>query len=400
MHLDDEILRALIDQQLDASEKAREAGIQEHLNACADCRARLATLEARSRRLQAHLAALDPGPGESPRSAQSAFANLTARQNALAEKENPGMLQSLFNRRWRPLWIGLSAIVLLAIVFSFPPVRAWADSVLAQFRVQSITVLPIDSTHLSELGTSSAMIQQVSQAVSDSMTVTQKPMPPQVVPNAAEASKQTGFTVRLPQSRTDAPRITVEGGSAFEFTVNRARAQALLNDAGFTSPQLPASIDGAVVKVKIPVGITAAYGDCPKLDEGSERINAPGSPGRRFLNCVLLAEIPSPTVDTPPSIDVAQLAEIGLQFSGMTAEQAHAYSQTVDWTSTLVVPIPRNSASYKQVSVDGVTGYLIQRPVDDAPQYMLVWVKGGIIYAIGGLGNGADAALAMGNSLK
>jgi hypothetical protein len=47
-----------------------------------------------------------------------------------------------------------------------------------------------------------------------------------------------------------------------------------------------------------------------------------------------------------------------------------------------------------------VSGSLIQRPLDDAPEYSLIWVKDGIIYAIGGLGNNVDAALAMANSLS
>ena len=119
-----------------------------------------------------------------------------------------------------------------------------------------------------------------------------------------------------------------------------------------------------------------------------------------MANCIMLAEIPSPTVTTPPDMDVEQLAEIALQFSGMTAEQAHAFSQNVDWTSTLVVPIPRNGASYEEVVVDGVTGNLIRRPSDDAPQYLLMWVKDGTVYAIGGLGNDMSAALAMANSLQ
>ena len=105
-------------------------------------------------------------------------------------------------------------------------------------------------------------------------------------------------------------------------------------------------------------------------------------------------------MDAPPSLDVQQLAELGLQFTGMTKEQAHAYAQTVDWTSTLVVPIPRNAAQYKPVNVDGASGYLIQRPLDDAPQYVIIWVKNGIIYAIAGVGNDTSSALAMANSLK
>ena len=83
----------------------------------------------------------------------------------------------------------------------------------------------------------------------------------------------------------------------------------------------------------------------------------------------------------------------------MTAEEAAQFTSTVDWTSTLVVPIPKNAASYQQVPVDGVTGTLIERPSDDAPQFALFWVKDGIIYTIGGLGSNSQKALEIANSL-
>jgi hypothetical protein len=311
------------------------------------------------------------------------------------------MLKSIFSTRTRPLWVGLSAVVIVSVALSFAPVRAWAGSLLGLLRVQQIVVLPVDTTRLDELGGSSTLGKQLSQLLSDSTTVTKEPGDPRSVDNAAQASELAGFTVRLPASRSDAPQLSVQGEAAFEFVVNRERAQTLLKEAGLDDVQLPASLDGATVKVDIPAGVTAAYGDCPKLDErDGER---QGSPGRRMINCIILSEIPSPSVTTPPEMDeeqVRQLAEIGLQFSGMSPEEAHKFSQTVDWTSTLVVPIPRNGASYRQVSVDGVTGNLIQRPTDDAPQYLLMWVKDGIIYAIGGLGSDTSAALAMANSLK
>ena len=73
---------------------------------------------------------------------------------------------------------------------------------------------------------------------------------------------------------------------------------------------------------------------------------------------------------------------------------------SVDWTSTLVVPIPRNAAIHRQVEVDGVTGTLIQRsPESEAPQFALMWVKDGIIYAISGLGSNVQQAIEMANSL-
>ena len=124
-----------------------------------------------------------------------------------------------------------------------------------------------------------------------------------------------------------------------------------------------------------------------------------GSSGRVYKDCIILAQVPSPEVSAPASLDIDKLAQIGLEFTGMTAEEAAQFTNTVDWTSTLVVPIPKNAASNKQVPVDGVTGTLIECPTDDAPQFALLWVKDGIIYTIGGLGNNSQKALEIANSL-
>lgn len=392
MHLNDGQLRAYLDRE---HAEAERLAAENHLASCDDCRTRADEFTARSERVAAHLAVLAPLPSRvSPQSALARFKEQRLR------KEIP-LMKKILGPRYRPAWGLLTVIALLVVSLSFAPVRAWAERLLAQFRVERITVLAIDSMRMSEVLYGSTITKQFAQILSDSMKVTKEPSKPQVVTSAAQATQMAGFTVRLPTSRADAPRLTVQGGGAFEFTVNRARTQRLLNEIGYSRLQLPASLDGALVKVYIPLGVTAAYGECPRLDNDEAKLNAHGSPGRTMLNCVVLAEIPSPTVDTPPNVNLKELAEIGLQtVAGMTAEQAHAYAQTVDWTTTLVVPIPRNSASSKQVQVDDVAGYLIQRPLDDAPQYALIWVKDGIIYAIGGLGNDTATALSMGNSLK
>ncbi len=389
MHLHDGQLYALLDGEL--AEAAHEIA-EQHLAACADCRTRMDELGARSERVAAQFAAL--APASSRVSAQTALARFNHRYS----RKEISVMRKFFAPRYRPAWGLVAVIAVIAISMTFAPVRAWAEGLLAQFRVQRVQVLPVDPTLLNVLGTNQTLTQQVSQMLSDSMQVTKKPSKPQTVDSAAKASQLAGFTVRLPTSRSDVSQIVVQDSSAFQFTVNRKRAQTLLDEMGYSRLQLPASLDGALIKVSIPAGVSAAYGQCPKLEKDSP--NSQGSPGRTMLNCTILAEIPSPTVNTPPNLDVQQLAEIGLQVAGMKADEARAFAKTVDWTSTLVVPIPRNSASSKQVQVDGVNGYLIQRPLDDAPQYALIWVKNGIIYAIGGLGNDTTTAMGMGNSLK
>ena len=83
----------------------------------------------------------------------------------------------------------------------------------------------------------------------------------------------------------------------------------------------------------------------------------------------------------------------------MSPEEAAELTSTVNWTSTLLVPIPRHAAIHEQVSVDGVTGTLIQHPSGEGPQFALLWVKDGIIYAISGLGTNSQQAVEMANSL-
>ena len=93
------------------------------------------------------------------------------------------------------------------------------------------------------------------------------------------------------------------------------------------------------------------------------------------------------------------MAQSALEYTAMTSDQAKAVTDSSDWNSTLVVPIPKNAATYQQVTVDGVTGTLIQRPADDAPQFVLIWIKDGIVYSIGGLGSNSQQAIDMANSM-
>jgi hypothetical protein len=387
-HLSDDILRPYLDHELADAERTRA---ERHLAECADCREALRLLSASAAEVQARLAVLSPAPSEMPRPAQAAFAQFN-------RKEKTTMLQSLQSKRLRPVWAGLTIVVVLAVLLSFAPVRALAGNFLGIFRVQQVTVLPVDTTQLKNLTGNSPLTAEISRLFSDSVTITKKPADPQPVADAAEAGKLAQFTVRLPASESSAPQLTVQGSLAFQFVVDRQRAQAVIDEAGYRNLKLPDSLDGATVKVDVPAAVTAEYGNCPTQTPEAAKRSGPN--GRLYADCVAFVQIPSPTVTTPPDVDVEQLAEMGLQMTGMTPNQAHDYSQNVNWASTLVIPIPSNAATYKQVPVDGVTGTLIQRPADDAPSYALVWVKDGVIYGIAALGSDSNRALAMGNSLK
>ncbi len=381
-HISHADLRAYFDRELPA---ARQAEAEQHLGGCPDCRVRLAAVAERAALVGTRIASLEPQRLEAPRPVAVAMAQFKQKQR----KDKVPMFKKIFSKR--PVWAGLSAVLVLAMAFSLAPVQAWASNFLGLFRVQQVQVLPIDTTQLSSLSNDSSLVKQISQLFSDSVTVSRKPGQPVVVANAAEASKAAGFNVRLLSAGQGSPRLTVQDGTAFEVVLNRQRAQAVLDQAGRSDLQLPASMDGATISVDVPTGVTAAYGNCP-VPQASGDGQGPSKNITlgRYSDCVLFAQMPSPTVNTPPNLNVAQLAEIGLQFTGMSAAEAHQFSQSVDWTSTLVIPFPRNAGTYQQVSVDGVTGTLISRNASGG-QYSLIWVKSGLLYGLTGNGSSAQA---------
>jgi anti-sigma factor RsiW len=397
-HLDDGILRAYLDGELGDAQAQQEA--QEHLGACPDCRSRLADLQAQAERAAGRLAFLTPSSAAASTGpqleARPAFARF---KNRLNQKKEIPMLQKFL--RPRTYAVGLVVVLLLVVALSIPSGFAWAGQFLNLFRVQQVAVIPIDPTGLMALRGNSSLGQQISQVLAQSISFSQKPGASQEVASAAQASQAAGFTVRLPDNQNLQPRLVVQPGAAFDLTVDRARAQALLDESGHSDLVLPQSIDKETISVTIPNSVSAAYGVCPDLTgENSSGASLMGSNGRRYADCVILAQIPSPTVNAPPDLDVQKLAQLALQFTGMSADQAQAFAQSVNWTSSLVLPLPKNAATYQQVTVDGVSGYLIQRPPDDAPEFALIWVKNGVIYTIGGLGSNSAQAITMANSMK
>jgi hypothetical protein len=394
MHLSTAELRAYLDRALPAAEQTAAA---EHLAACAVCAAELRSLEARAARVQARLAVLAPAPAEAARRAQAVLNLVQERER----KDRVPMFKSLAKRR--SLWITAAAVLVLAVSFSFAPVRTFAGQFLGLFRVKQIAVLPVDLARLASLHDDPTLSDQITRMFNESVTVTKDPGPTVAAASAAEAGQLAGFAVRELGGAIGAPQFTVTDSAGFKVVIDQPRAQAILNDAGRADLQLPASLDGATVEVSIPAGVAVAY-NCPDMSDAAETTYGPGEMRGdvdELVECVLLGQMPSPSVETPPNLDMARLAELGLQFTGMSPDEARAFSGSVDWTSTLVVPIPMNASTAQQVSVDGVTGTLVTRRGDDGvpPRYTLMWVKNGIVYVLSAFGTAQDA-VALGNTIR
>jgi ATP adenylyltransferase/5',5'''-P-1,P-4-tetraphosphate phosphorylase II len=136
------------------------------------------------------------------------------------------------------------------------------------------------------------------------------------------------------------------------------------------------------------------YGDCAADLEAArqEGFDPDNHTAPQLSNCTTLVQMPSPEVNAPPGLDMAKIGEAYLQLLGMTPDEARQFASTVDWTSTFVIPVPRTGTTSQTVSVDGVDGSFIQQRLENnGRQYLLIWVKDGLIYALTGPGKLQDA---------
>jgi len=392
MHLDEGTLRAFLDQEIDPEQRGE---IETHLASCPACHQTMQLLQSRSQGVDQRLSALG-APDLQPRLPIQAARQRLERRLQPFEKETLPM--KIFSRLSRPAWAAIVVVALLAVSLAFPSVRAIANNFLGLFRVEKVSIVRLDNTSLpNELGSSSQFQSLMSTDVKIEQIGEQKE-----AASREEAQAETGFPLRLPTQLDGDPKLMLQPGGTMDFTINLEHVRLVLDEIGRSDIQIPASVDGANVHMNIPIGVSAQYGDC-KFDpeEARQRGYDPDSPNSVALPaCTHLMQIPSPTIEAPEGLDIEKIGEAYLQVLGMSPEDAASFAQTVDWTSTFVVPVPTYNVDYTDVAVDGVTGTLMMQDLSGRPdEYVLFWIKDGMLYSLTGYGS-ADQALSLANSLQ
>jgi hypothetical protein len=111
----------------------------------------------------------------------------------------------------------------------------------------------------------------------------------------------------------------------------------------------------------------------------------------------VLFQSATPQVELPEGFDLATLGRLGLRVAGMSAEEALSFSRAIDWRATLLVPVPVQGGTYREVEVSGRKGLLVTmqpppKPVPDGaprprPQALLLWSTADKVFAIHGPGS-------------
>jgi|WetSurMetagenome_2_1015567.scaffolds.fasta_scaffold42963_2 hypothetical protein len=393
MHITDGELRLWFEKQ--PGDLAAPA-VEQHIRFCVRCRERLELLSDYARKVSARLDSL--GEGESSiMSTDEAARRLKDRLKT--DQEKPAWWNRVFALRYRTAWISAGMTAGLALALLFPSVQVLAGRFLSIFRLKQFSVVRVDPENmqkLERLGSSSLLAQMLS----DTVKVDSKAQP-QEAANTAEASLLARMQLRVPAAFAEPPRWSVQPEVNVTLSMDLPRIKTILEEAGYADILLPENLQGSEIAINIPPRAVGSYGDCgqARTQDTSGTFQTSLSPQR---SCTTLMQLMTPTVTVPQGLDIDRLGLALLRLLGVPAEEAARFSKNVDWTSTFVIPIPQNAASFEEIEVRGVEGILIQ--TDSArtgrlQRYLLIWTEGGIVCALNGTGSKLDA-LTIANSLQ
>jgi hypothetical protein len=277
---------------------------------------------------------------------------LDAARGGLSGRRRPPTTHSEWPRR---VLVVAALVTVVAALISVPVVRASVAQFVSLFRVINVVGVPVNSSRLDRLKTGNLDIGAL---IGEHVQVVEDPGAPLSVKTLADAAAAANMTIATPEWLPDDTQIietAVMGERVMRVTADSQRLQQVMDALGINDLAVPAGLDGHVVNVRVPPVVMIRY-EHPD--------------GRRTR----LFQARTPQVTLPDSIDMRALGEIGLRILGLPPVEAKQFAATIDWHTTLVVPVPPNASSFQQVDIGGREGVLIQhQPPNQSPTTTIVW---------------------------
>jgi hypothetical protein len=250
--------------------------------------------------------------------------------------------------RWPAARIAASIgiVATAGALFTVPAVRASARSFLAKFRVVNFVAIEVDEIRAKALTSQELDLPDL---IGEHLQILQEPGPPVPAVSLEQAGAAAGIALRLPTwlppdvSITD---IKVEGPGLLRVTADTTRLERVMDFLGIDDLEVPAGLHGKFADVRVPSIVTVGY-----------KVGRPDDSGAyaRFR------QAQSPEITLPDGVNLPALGEIGLRILGLPADEARQFARTIDWRTTLLVPVPPGVSSFKQVDVNGHPGIAIER---------------------------------------
>jgi hypothetical protein len=285
-------------------------------------------------------------------------------------------------REWpRRALVAAALVIVVGALISVPGVRASVVQFVSLFRVVNVVAVPVDANRLDRL---KAENLEIGALIGEHVQIVQDPGPPVDVASLDDAAAAAGMTLETPEwlpANTEIIETAVMGERVVRVTADSVRLQQVMDALGINDLTVPPGLDGHVVNVRVPPVVMIRY----------DHQN-----GRRTR----LFQARTPQLTLPDTIDVAALGEIGLRILGLPSAEAKQFAQAIDWHTTLVVPVPPNASSFRQVEIGEHHGVLIQhQPRDQSPTTTIVWSTPERVFALVSI-QGVPEAMAMASSVR
>ena len=353
-HLNDGTLRRILDEPL-----AMTAADQAHFDGCPECKSRVNAIanDARATATLLTVTGFDPDPG-------AAFASVQARIKRDEAARPPRWYERWIDRstpRLRPLATPAIAVLLAAVLISGVAATGVVGHLLRVFQPSQIVAVQVSPSGISG-----------NNVLLDYGQVKWLPAAPTAEPvaDAATAHALSGLPVLVPGSLPNGVSGPVTYGvvshATGSLTFDAARLNASAAKAGVRVSRMPAAIDGSTLVVSGGPALIEAWG-----------LTGTGSEAQ--VPTLVIAQTRVPTVDSTGAT-TAQLEDYLLSQPGVPPDLAAQIKAIKDPSTTLPIPIPKGFATTENVQVNGVQGLVIKAALGAG----VVWVKNGVIYAVGG----------------
>jgi hypothetical protein len=265
-----------------------------------------------------------------------------------------------------------ASLAVVGFVFTLPPVQAAAEALLDLFRVRQFAGVQFDPQRLRDLEASGFSPEAI---FGDVVPLESIELEINSYATAADAGAAAGIRVRTPAwipTGYTSTGFMVSSVHAARITLDTAGLQAVLDTLGLADVELPEGLDGQTATVRVPHVVTESY------------LN-----GDRSVHVI---QAQSPEVSFPAGVDLSKLAYAALRVLGMSRDEAYRMSVTIDWRSTLIVPVPSQAVAYRPINVAGNEGLLIEGLAagETHPGGVLLWSAAGETFAVTGAVSGEE----------
>lgn len=278
---------------------------------------------------------------------------------------------------------GLLLLGVAALAFAFSPaLRAAAHDFLQGFRFRRLLIVPYTVSMPAATG------ESLSRILGGDLVF--EPVKPRTVQSLPEAESLLGFPVRQPPGVKEFITLQVLPAASVRWTVDVGHLREALHVAGAEDVTVPDALHGTVLTMTVGPILLATF-------------EAEGIPYG-------WAQAPLPAYTMEPEGDLRPLAEAALRLMGMPAEEARRLARTVDWQTTLLLPIPMApgmAVEVESVPIGGREATLFTFPQaahtpggEALPVRFLLWHDEAFLYLIGGPGAEAGRLIAWARSIR